>query len=95
MGIKTLSGKDTQAFWGGARISRFQGFERIAIRKLQLLNAAASLNDPKVPPGNRLEKLAGDRLGQHSIGSNDQWRVCFVWRAPDAFAVEISDHYKN
>lgn len=95
MGIKAFRDTDTAAFWGGSRIARFQSFERTAIKKLQLLNAATSLNDLKAVPGNRLEKLEGDRLGQHSIRINDQWRVCFVWRVPDAFDVEITDHYKT
>jgi proteic killer suppression protein len=95
MGIKTFSCKDTEAFWGGAWISRFQGFERTAMRKLQILNAATSLNDLGIIPGNRLEKLEGDRIGQHSIRINDQWRVCFVWNVPDAHSVEITDHYKT
>jgi toxin HigB-1 len=64
----------------------------IALRKLRMLNNARSLQDLRVPPGNRLEKLRGDRMGQHSIRINDQWRVCFIWRGNDAFDVEVADY---
>ena len=65
----------------------------MARRKLLLLHRAASLQDLRVPPGNRLEELKGDRKGQHSIRINDQWRICFVWRDGDAFDVEIADYH--
>ena len=58
-----------------------------------ILNNAANLNDLRVPPGNRLDALAGDRAGQYSIRVNDQWRICFVWHDGDAFAVEIVDYH--
>ncbi len=58
-----------------------------------ILNNAANLNDLRVPPGNRLEALAGDRAGQYSILVNDQWRICFVWHDGDAYAVEIVDYH--
>ena len=64
---------------------------RVALRKLVLLDAAESIEDLRVPPGNRLEKLTGDRAGQHSIRINDQWRVCFRWKEGDAQDVEIVD----
>jgi len=67
--------------------------QRVALRKLVILDAADSLADLRVPPGNRLEPLKGDRAGQHSIRINDQWRICFVWRATDAFDVEIVDYH--
>src|SRR5262249_28266138 len=66
---------------------------RVARRKLLLLHRAVSLQDLRVPPGNRLEELRGDRKGQLSIRINDQWRVCFVWRDGDAFDVEIADYH--
>lgn len=66
---------------------------RVALRKLVQLDAAVSLADLRVPPGNRLEKLAADRAGQYSIRINDQWRVCFVWRDRDAHEVEIVDYH--
>jgi len=66
---------------------------RAALRKLVILDAAESLQDLRMPPGNRLEKLSGDRAGQHSIRINDQWRICFVWREGDAYQVEIVDYH--
>ena len=65
----------------------------VARRKLRMLDAATRLDDLKVPPGNRLEALSGDRLGQHSIRVNDQWRVCFVWRDSGAHEVEVTDYH--
>lgn len=65
----------------------------MALRKLRILDAATSLSDLRVPPGNRLERLRGDRAGRHSIRINDQWRVCFRWRDGDAYDVEIVDYY--
>ncbi len=67
--------------------------QRAALRKLVILDAAEALDDLRVPPGNRLEKLAGDRKGQYSIRVNDQWRVCFVWSAGDAYDVELTDYH--
>jgi toxin HigB-1 len=67
--------------------------QRMAQRKLAVLDAAESLGDLRVPPGNRLEKLSGDREGQHSIRINDQWRICFRWRDGDAVDVEIADYH--
>jgi proteic killer suppression protein len=66
---------------------------RLALRKLLVLDAAESLLDLRSPPGNRLEKLSGNRQGQHSIRINDQWRICFVWRGADAYEVEIVDYH--
>ncbi len=66
---------------------------RTALRKLAMLHAATDLADLRIPPGNKLEKLSGDRQGQHSIRINDQWRVCFVWRKGDAYDVEITDYH--
>jgi len=67
--------------------------QRIALRKLRMLDAASSLEDLKIPPANRLEKLVGDRRGQWSIRINDQWRVCFKWIDGNAQAVEIADYH--
>jgi proteic killer suppression protein len=91
--IKSFGDADTETFWSGARIGRFQAFDRVATRKLQMLNAATTLNALAAVPGNRLEPLEGDRAGQHSIRINDQWRVCFRWEQPDAYDVEITNHY--
>lgn len=66
---------------------------RRALRKLVMLDSAENLQDLGVPPGNRLEKLSGDRQGQYSIRINDQWRICFTWRDGDAYAVEITDYH--
>jgi len=67
--------------------------QQIALRKLRMLNNATNVNDLRVPPKNRLEKLYGDRAGQHGIRINDQWRICFVWRDGDAYEVEITDYH--
>lgn len=72
---------------------RFAAIERVALRKLRQLDAATSLRDLMSPPGNQLEALKGDRLGQHSIRINDQWRICFAWRDNDAYDVEIVDYH--
>jgi len=67
--------------------------QRTALRKLLILDAAERLGDLGVPPGNRLEKLSGDRSGEYSIRVNDQWRICFVWRDGDAHDVEMTDYH--
>lgn len=67
--------------------------QKAALRKLRMLDAATSIEDLRVPPGNRLEHLRGDRVGQHSIRVNRQWRVCFRWNAGDAHDVEIVDYH--
>ena len=67
--------------------------QRVGLRKLRQLDAAAALDDLRVPPGNRLERLSGDRAGQHSIRINDEWRVCFRWHTGDAYDVEIVDYH--
>ena len=74
-------------------VPRFRAFERIARRKLLLLHRAKSLEDLRVPPGNRLEALHGNQKGQYSIRINDQWRICFVWAQGDACDVEIVDYH--
>lgn len=67
--------------------------QQTALRKLRMINNAVNLNDLRIPPANRLEKLRGDRDGQHSIRINDQWRICFIWQKGDAFDVEITDYH--
>jgi len=67
--------------------------QQAALRKLRMLNNARDLQDLELPPGNRLEKLKGDRKGQHSIRINNQWRVCFIWQHGDAHDVEITDYH--
>lgn len=74
-------------------VARFANIERVARRKLLMLHAAVDLDGLKVPPGNRLEALVGNRAGQHSIRVNDQWRICFVWKGDGAHDVEILDYH--
>jgi toxin HigB-1 len=92
--IRTFRDPDTEALFHRRRPRRLPAsLQRVALRKLVILDAADSLADLRVPPGNRLEPLKVDRAGQHSIRINDQWRICFVWRATDAFDVEIVDYH--
>jgi len=91
--IRGFADKSTERLFNDERVRPFQGIERQARRKLLLVNAASSLDDLKVPPGNRLEALSGDRAGQHSILINQQWRICFRWDSGDAFDVEIVDYH--
>lgn len=89
--IRTFADKNTEALFNGVRVRRFVNIEKPARRKLEYLDAAAVLEDLRVPPGNRLEALKGDRSGQHSIRVNDQFRICFRWVNGDACDVEICD----
>ena len=92
--IKSYGDKDTQAVAERRRVPRFAaGIQRRAQQKLMILNNARDLNDLRVPPGNRLEALAGDRKGKYSIRVNDQWRLSFVWRNGDAYQVELVDYH--
>ncbi|PKL42417.1 MAG: hypothetical protein CVV41_14870 [Candidatus Riflebacteria bacterium HGW-Riflebacteria-1] len=91
--IKSFKCRETANIFNGLGSRRFSAIMRAAMRKLELLNAAETLCDLRVPPGNRLEELRGDRAGQHSIRVNDQWRVCFVWQDSNAFDVEIADYH--
>ena len=93
MAIVTFKCKDTEALFSGKRVRRWVNVERSALRKLEQLDWSLRLDDLRVPPGNRLEALTGDRKGQHSIRINDQWRVCFVWTATGAKDVEIVDYH--
>lgn len=93
MTIKSFKCKDTQALFEGKRIRKWVNMERPALRKLSQLDWSAVLEDLRVPPGNNLEALKGDRAGQHSIRINGQWRVCFVWGSDGAIDVEIVDHH--
>ncbi|HEV7372653.1 type II toxin-antitoxin system RelE/ParE family toxin [Arenibaculum sp.] len=91
--IKTFAGRDTADLFRDTRVRRFEAVERKARVKLRILDAAVSLESLRVPPGNRLEALKGDREGQHSIRINDQWRICFVWHDGDAYDVEVCDYH--
>ncbi len=84
---------DTEALASGRRVRRFVNIENVARRKLRQLQIAGRLEDHRVPPGNRLEALRGDRAGQHSIRVNDQFRVCLRWTATGAEDVEIVDYH--
>ena len=90
--IKSFRCGDTEALAADQRVRRFVAIERVARRKLEMLASATRLDDLRVPPGNRLEALKGDRKGQHSIRINDQWRICFVW-SDGAEDVEIVDYH--
>lgn len=91
--IKTFRCRDTEALFQDRLVRRFQAIERVARRKLEMLDAATSLADLSQIPGNRLEALKGDRAGQYSIRINDQWRICFEWVEGDSFNVEIIDYH--
>jgi proteic killer suppression protein len=91
--IISFGDRDTQSLAAGMRVKRFVSFEKVARRKLRQLEIAMTLEDLKIPPGNRLERLKGRRDGQMSIRINDQWRICFVWTSAGAKEVEIVDYH--
>ena len=93
MSIISFACADTESFFKGKRVKRFVNIETVAMRTLAMLNRAATLHDLRVPPGNRLEALVGNRTGQQSIRINDQFRVCFVWSAEGPSNVEIVDYH--
>ena len=92
--IKSFADSDTERIFRGLKTRKIpiQIRER-GSRKLFLLNALEDIRELMVPPGNRLEKLKGDRVGQHSIRINDQWRICFIWREGNAYEVEITGYH--
>ena len=92
--IKSFKDTETEKVFGRQLSRRLPtDIQQIALRKLRMINNAVSLNDLRIPPANRLEKLTGDRKGQYSIRINDQWRICFEWGEDDAFNVEITDYH--
>ena len=93
MAIVSFKCSDTEALWLEQRSRRFGAIASVAMRTLAMLDAAGVLNDLRIPPANRLEALAGNRRGQHSIRVNDQFRVCFSWTAQGAKDVEIVDYH--
>jgi toxin HigB-1 len=92
--IRSFRRKDTEAIWQRRYIKKLSPeLSRLAYNKLVLINAAEGINDLRVPPGNRLEKLIGDRAGQYSMRLNNQWRICFTWSASRAANVELVDDH--
>ena len=92
--IASFRDRETERLWQSGKSRHLPAdLQRRAFKKLAILNAAVALDNLKVPPGNQLEALGGDRPGQHSIRVNDQYRVCFVWRDGNAFEVEIVDYH--
>ncbi len=92
--IQGFADRDTECLFGRKPVRRYSAeLQRSMLRKLVAVDAAEQLDDLRVPPGNRLEKLKGSRAGQHSIRINDQWRICFRWKDGNAYDVEIVDYH--
>ena len=92
--IRSFKDKEAEKIFNRNRSQKIpNNLQRVALRKLRMLNRASNINDLRVPPANRLEKLKGKREGQYSIRINDQWRICFEWRDNDAFNTEIVDYH--
>lgn len=92
--IQSFNDKETEKIYNRIYSKKFPDeIQRIAFRKLRMINRAQNINDIRVPPSNRLEKLKGKREGKYSIRINDQWRICFEWHGNDAFKVEIIDYH--
>jgi proteic killer suppression protein len=92
--IKSFKNKETEKIYSREISLKLpRDIQQIALRKLRMVNNAKNMNDLRIPPANRLEKLSGIREGQHSIRINDQWRICFIWRDGDAHDVEITDYH--
>ena len=91
--IHSFACPDTEALFNSRVVRRFKSVERVARRKLLQLHAATVLESLRIPPGNHLEALKGDRKGQHSLRINERWRVCFVWKSDGAHQVEIVDYH--
>jgi len=92
--IKSFRNKETEKIYSReASLKLPRDIQQVALRKLRMINNAKNINDLRIPPANRLEKLSGNREGQHSIRINDQWRICFIWRDGDAYDIEITDYH--
>lgn len=92
--IRSFSDKNAERIWGEQFVKSIdRRIQRAVLRKLEALHAAAEVEDLRIPPGNRLELLKGDRAGQHSIRVNDQWRICFRWKNGGADDVELVDYH--
>ncbi len=93
--IESYGNKETKKLFGREFSRRIpEDIQRVAFRKLRMLHRATTLDDIRIPPGNHLESLEGNRKGEHSIRINDQWRICFVWRDGNAYDVEIVDYHR-
>ena len=93
--IKSFKCRDTEKLFNDLDIRKFRSINKTARIKLEVLNAAVSLQSLRIPPVNRLEQLKGKRKGQHSIRINNQWRICFVWKEEGVIEVEIVDYHKG
>lgn len=93
MPIQSFGSRDTEELFKDGKSRRWSGIAQVALRKLDMLNAAVELADLSSPPGNRLKPLSGNREGQYSIRINDQFRLCFVWTAAGPKAIEITDYH--
>ena len=92
--IRSFRDKETEKIFNRQRSRKLPSdIQQVALRKLRMLNRSQSLQDLRVPPSNRLEKLSGDRQDQHSIRINKQWRICFIWQNSDVYNVEIVDYH--
>ncbi|SBW12702.1 Toxin HigB-1 [uncultured Alphaproteobacteria bacterium] len=91
--IASFHDADTEELFRSGKNKRFSAIAKVALRKLDMIDAAVDVQDLRSPPGNRLEALRGDREGQHSIRVNDQWRICFTWENGNASGVEIVDYH--
>lgn len=92
--IKNFRNKNTEKVFTRQRVKRYsQSVQKLAQRKLNMIDSADSIDDLRTPPGNRLEKLSGKRKGRYSIRVNDQWRICFRWQSGQAMDVEITDYH--
>ncbi len=91
--IQSFKDEDTRELFETQRSKRWTAIRAVALRKLDQIEASIHLADLRIPPGNRLEALTGDRAGQHSIRINDQYRICFVWKVDGAHNVEIADYH--
>jgi proteic killer suppression protein len=92
--IKAFKDNEAEKIYARERSRKLPpAIQQVALRKLRMINNAKSINDLRIPPANRLEKLSGNRAGQYSIRINDQWRICFAWKDGDAVDVEITDYH--
>lgn len=92
--IRSFKDRDTRRLFRREKVKRFDAFERIAYRKLVALDSVGRVEELSIPPGNRLERLKGERSGQWSIRINDPYRICFEWRDGDAYNVEVVDYHR-